>query len=77
MDMCPEFEREEREYQKNVDKWEMVSGTRSEGAKATAKGSPNRTRFLDTWHFPHRPVPGSEGVSSTGSWKRAADAFRR
>lgn len=22
--MCPEFEREEREYQKNVDRWEMV-----------------------------------------------------
>jgi hypothetical protein len=24
MEMCPEFEREEREYQKNVDRWEMV-----------------------------------------------------
>ncbi len=23
-DMCPAFEREEREFQKNVDKWEMV-----------------------------------------------------
>ena len=23
--MCPEFEREERDYQKNVDKWELVS----------------------------------------------------
>lgn len=22
--MCPEFEREEREFQKNVDRWEMV-----------------------------------------------------
>lgn len=23
-EMCPEFEREEREFQKNVDRWEMV-----------------------------------------------------
>lgn len=23
-DMCPEFEREEREFQKNVDRWELV-----------------------------------------------------
>jgi hypothetical protein len=24
VDMCPEFEREEREYQKNIDKFERV-----------------------------------------------------
>ncbi|GAA97493.1 uncharacterized protein L969DRAFT_42828 [Mixia osmundae IAM 14324] len=47
MDMCPAFEREEREYQKNVDKLELTPGTNRIDASRAVKAF-------------HRPAAGNE-----------------
>ncbi|RKP08647.1 SAC3/GANP/Nin1/mts3/eIF-3 p25 family-domain-containing protein [Thamnocephalis sphaerospora] len=47
-DMCPEFEREEREYQKSIDKYEQL---------ANAKHRIDHTRAVKTFH---RPAAGNE-----------------
>jgi len=47
MEMCPEYEREEREYQNNVDKLEFIPGTRRIDPKRAVKAY-------------HRPAAGNE-----------------
>jgi hypothetical protein len=47
LDMCPEYEREEREYQNNVDKLEFVTGTRRIDPAKAVKAY-------------HRPAAGNE-----------------
>jgi len=46
-DMCPEFEREEREFQKNVDRWEMNPGSNRIVREKAVKAF-------------HRPAAGNE-----------------
>ncbi|ORX92234.1 hypothetical protein K493DRAFT_286023 [Basidiobolus meristosporus CBS 931.73] len=46
-DMCPEFEREEREYQKNLEKFELIPGT-------------NRIDHSRAVKAYHRPAAGNE-----------------
>ncbi|CAD6576877.1 MAG: hypothetical protein CYPHOPRED_006110 [Cyphobasidiales sp. Tagirdzhanova-0007] len=47
MRMCPEFEREEREYQKNVDKWELTPDSHRIDPRRAVKAF-------------HRPAAGNE-----------------
>ena len=63
--MCPEFEREEREFQKNVDKWEMV-GTRS-------SQDSRQIGMLISLILARRQAPGTNRISPY----RAVKAFHR
>lgn len=62
MEMCPEFEREEREFQKNVDRWEMVS-------LACFVAIINTDGLL----MPSSQIPGSNRIDR----QRAVKAFHR